>query len=53
VEANNQMFMAEKYFGDDSLNLALNGEANYPVFSRSWMIINGQMLLTLHIITPA
>ena len=26
------MFMAEKYFGDDSLNLALNGDGNYPGF---------------------
>src|SRR5262245_25020767 len=31
-EANNQMFMAEKYFGEDSLNLALNGDGNYPGF---------------------
>lgn len=27
-EATNQMFMAEKYFGEDSLNLALNGDGN-------------------------
>ena len=31
-EANSQMFMAEKYFGEDSLNLALNGDGNYLGF---------------------
>lgn len=31
-EAVAQMFMAEKYFEMDSLNLALNGDGNYPGF---------------------
>lgn len=31
-EAIAQMFMAEKYFEKDSLNLALNGDGNYPGF---------------------
>ncbi len=26
------MFMAEKYFAEDSLNLALNGDGNYSGF---------------------
>jgi len=30
--AQGQMFMAQKYFEQDSLNLALNGNANYPGF---------------------
>jgi tetratricopeptide (TPR) repeat protein len=30
--AQGQMFMAQKYFEEDSLNLALNGNANYPGF---------------------
>lgn len=29
IEAQEQMFMAEKYFNDDSLDLALNGDGNY------------------------
>jgi len=32
TEAAAQMFMAEKYFEKDSLNLALNGDGNYPGF---------------------
>ncbi|MBA2407456.1 MAG: tetratricopeptide repeat protein [Chitinophagales bacterium] len=32
AEATNQMFMAEKYFAEDSLNLALNGDGNYSGF---------------------
>ena len=32
VEAQSQMFMAEKYFESDSLNLALFGDGNYPGF---------------------
>jgi tetratricopeptide (TPR) repeat protein len=32
TEAQNQMFMAEKYFGMDSLDLALNGDGMYPGF---------------------
>ncbi|MFI5134710.1 MAG: tol-pal system YbgF family protein [Chitinophagales bacterium] len=31
-EANNQMFMAQKWFGMDSLKLALNGDGNFPGF---------------------
>lgn len=31
-EAQKQMFMAEKYFGADSLDLALNGDGMYPGF---------------------
>lgn len=31
-EANNQIFMAQKWFKDDSLNLALNGDGNFPGF---------------------
>ena len=31
-EANEQMFMAERYFEIDSLNLALNGDGMYPGF---------------------
>jgi tetratricopeptide (TPR) repeat protein len=31
-EAKEQMFMAEQYFGIDSLNLALNGDGMYPGF---------------------
>lgn len=31
-EAQNQMFMAEKYFEQDSLELALNGDGQYPGF---------------------
>lgn len=31
-DAQAQMFMAEKYFELDSLNLALNGDGNYPGF---------------------
>lgn len=31
-EAQTQMFMAEKYFEQDSLNLALNGDGSYPGF---------------------
>ncbi len=31
-EAQNQMFVAQKYFEKDSLNLALNGDKNYPGF---------------------
>lgn len=31
-EAQVQMFMAEKYFGIDSLNMALNGDGMYPGF---------------------
>lgn len=31
-EANNQSFMAQKWFGMDSLNLALNGDGNFPGF---------------------
>ena len=31
-EANNQIFMAQKWFGMDSLNLALNGDGNFPGF---------------------
>ena len=31
-EAQNQMFMAEKYFAMDSFNLALNGDGNYLGF---------------------
>ncbi|MBA3647716.1 MAG: tetratricopeptide repeat protein [Chitinophagales bacterium] len=34
IEANNQMFMAEKYFGQDSLNLALKGDGNYLGFQQ-------------------
>jgi tetratricopeptide (TPR) repeat protein len=30
--AQGQMFMAQKYFEQDSLNKALNGDANYPGF---------------------
>lgn len=33
-EATNQMFMAEKYFGQDSLDLALNGDGNYLGFTQ-------------------
>ena len=32
TEAKNQMFMAEKYFDSDSLDLALNGDGMYPGF---------------------
>lgn len=32
AEAQEQMFMAEKYFEKDSLNLALYGDGNYPGF---------------------
>ena len=32
TEAENQMFMAEKYFDMDSLDLALNGDGMYPGF---------------------
>lgn len=32
TEAQEQMFMAEKYFEKDSLNLALYGDGNYPGF---------------------
>ena len=32
IEANNQIFMAQEYFGKDSLNLALNGDGNYLGF---------------------
>jgi tetratricopeptide (TPR) repeat protein len=32
IEANNQIFMAQKWFADDSLNLALNGDGNFPGF---------------------
>lgn len=32
TEAQNQMFVAQKYFEKDSLNLALNGDKNYPGF---------------------
>lgn len=32
VEATEQMFMAEKYFGQDSLERALNGDGNYLGF---------------------
>jgi len=31
-EAQSQMFMAEKYFGNDSVDLALNGDGNYLGF---------------------
>lgn len=31
-EAQSQMFMAEKYFEQDSLSLALNGDGSYPGF---------------------
>jgi tetratricopeptide (TPR) repeat protein len=31
-EASEQMFMAERYFDSDSLNLALNGDGMYPGF---------------------
>lgn len=31
-EAQSEMFMAQKYFEQDSLNLALNGDGNYPGF---------------------
>ncbi|MDD3742720.1 MAG: tetratricopeptide repeat protein [Lentimicrobiaceae bacterium] len=31
-EAQSQIFMAEKYFEQDSLNLALNGDGSYPGF---------------------
>ncbi len=31
-EANNQIFMAQKWFGMDSLNLALKGDGNFPGF---------------------
>ena len=31
-EANNQMFMAQKWFGMDSTRLALNGDGNFPGF---------------------
>ncbi|MCS6917564.1 MAG: tetratricopeptide repeat protein [Chitinophagales bacterium] len=31
-EANNQMFMAQQWFGQDSLRLALEGDGNYPGF---------------------
>jgi tetratricopeptide (TPR) repeat protein len=30
--ARKEMFMAERYYGMDSLNLALNGDGNYPGF---------------------
>jgi len=32
ASAQNDMFMAQKYFEQDSLKLALNGDGNYPVF---------------------
>jgi len=32
VDAQSQMFVAQKYFDKDSLNLALNGDNNYPGF---------------------
>lgn len=32
AEAHSQIFMAEKYFERDSLELAINGDANYPGF---------------------
>lgn len=32
AEAQNQIFVAQKYFEKDSLNLALNGDVNYPGF---------------------
>lgn len=32
VEAQQEMFMAEKYFAIDSMNLAINGDNNYPGF---------------------
>ena len=31
-EAQEEMFMAEKYFGQDSMNLAIYGDGNYPGF---------------------
>lgn len=31
-EANNQIFMAQEWFKNDSLNLALNGDGNFPGF---------------------
>ncbi|MBK9730069.1 MAG: tetratricopeptide repeat protein [Chitinophagaceae bacterium] len=34
TEATNQMFMAEKYFGQDSLERALNGDGNYLGFNQ-------------------
>ncbi|MEP7129422.1 MAG: tetratricopeptide repeat protein [Chitinophagales bacterium] len=34
TEATNQMFMAEKYFGQDSLDRALNGDGNYLGFNQ-------------------
>lgn len=34
TEATNQMFMAEKYFGLDSLERALNGDGNYLGFTQ-------------------
>lgn len=33
-EASSQMFMAEKYFDEDSLSLALNGDGNYLGFAK-------------------
>lgn len=32
IKAQGQMFVAQKYFDKDSLNLALNGDNNYPGF---------------------
>lgn len=32
VEAAEEMFMAEKYFAKDSMNLAINGDGTYPGF---------------------
>ncbi len=32
TSAQKEMFMAERYFGTDSLDLALNGDGNYPGF---------------------
>src|SRR6185436_12261510 len=32
TEANNQIYMAQKWFSIDSLNLALNGDGNFPGF---------------------
>jgi tetratricopeptide (TPR) repeat protein len=33
-EARKQMFMAEQYFGQDSINLALSGDGKYPGFDQ-------------------
>jgi hypothetical protein len=54
-EAKALIFKAEQYFSQDSLQLALHGDGNYPGFLRSLMITNGpkpHALQTIMLVSP-